>query len=315
MTTVTPEPPLAERYPDLDPTCAGLLDAVRVAKLAPLSELTPDALRDRVRRGDQLCAAGPDMLDVEDAHVDGALLVRRYVPHRLRTATVLVWFHGGGWVTGDLNYSDGFCRLLADVVGCEVRSVDYRLAPEHPFPAAVEDALRAIRWTADGGCRIVVAGDSAGANLAAVAAYELRANREVTIVGQLLVYPVLDHDVTRASYLRNVGMVLGVKDMGWFFDHYAPKLADRDSPRFAPLRAPSLVGLPPAVIAVAGHDPLHDEGVAYAEALGRARVPVNLLEFGSLVHGFLRFTGPVAAAADAASRVAVATSALVSAAL
>jgi acetyl esterase len=313
MTTATPEQPLAERYLDLDPAFAGLLDAARDTRVAPLAELTPETLRDRVRLGDRLCAPGPDMLDVEDVLVDGTLPVRRYVPQGLRTGAVLVWFHGGGWVTGDLNYSDGFCRLLADVVGCEVRSVDYRLAPEHPFPAAVEDALRAVRWTADSGRRIVVAGDSAGANLAAVAAYELRANREVTIVGQLLLYPVLDHDVTRPSYLRNVGMVLGAQDMGWFFDHYAPTSADRDSPRFAPLRAPSLVGLPPAVIAVAGHDPLHDEGVAYAEALGRARVPVNLLEFESLVHGFLRFTGPVAAAADAASRVAVAASALVSA--
>lgn len=313
MTTATPQRPLAERYPDLDPTYAGLLDAARAAQPAPLGELTLDALRDRIRNGDQLCAAGPDMLDVEDVLVGGSLLVRRYVPHRLRTGTVVVWFHGGGWVTGDLNYSDGFCRLLADGVGCEVRSVDYRLAPEHPFPAAVEDALQAIGWTADGGRRIVVAGDSAGANLAAVAAYELRANREVTLAGQVLVYPVLDHDTTRASYRRNVGMVLGAEDMGWFFDQYAPNAADRDSPRFAPLRAPSLVGMPPAVIAVAGHDPLHDEGVAYAEALARARVPVNLLDFGSLVHGFLRFTGPVQAAADAAAAVVVATSALVAA--
>src|SRR6266568_454335 len=129
MTTATPEQPLAERYPELDPTYAGLLDAARAAHLPPLTELTPEALR-----------------------------------QRLRTGTVLVWFHGGGWVTGDLNYSDGFCRLLADSVGCEVRSVDYRLAPEHAFPAAVEDAVRAVRWTAEGDRRIVVAGDSAGGN-------------------------------------------------------------------------------------------------------------------------------------------------------
>ena len=314
MTTATPEQPLAERYPELDPSYAGLLDAARAAQLAPLSELTPEALRDRVRRGDQLYAPGPDMLDVEDILVDGTLAIRRYVPHRLRTATVLVWFHGGGWVTGDLNYSDGFCRLLADGVGCEVRSADYRLAPEHPYPAAVEDALHAVRWTADGGRRIIVAGDSAGGNLAAVVSQELRRDRGVTIIGQALVYPVLDHDVTRASYLRNVGMVLGAEDMGWFFDQYAPSSADRDSARFAPLRAPSLVGVAPAVIAVAAHDPLRDEGVAYAEALGRARVPVNLIEFESLVHGFLRFTGPVAAAADAASRIVVATAALAAAA-
>ncbi len=311
MTTATPEQPLAERYPELDPTYAGLLDAARAAHLPPLTELTPEALRERVRTGDQLCAPGPDMLDVEDVLVDGSLVVRRYVPQRLRTGTVLVWFHGGGWVTGDLNYSDGFCRLLADSVGCEVRSVDYRLAPEHAFPAAVEDAVRAVRWTAEGDRRIVVAGDSAGGNLAAVVAQELRADRGVTIIGQVLVYAALDHDVTRASYERNVGMVLGPQEMGWFFDQYAPNPTDRDSPRFAPVRAHSLVGLPPAVIAVAGHDPLHDEGVAYTESLRRARIPVNLLDFGSLVHGFLRFTGPVSAAADAAARIAVATSALV----
>src|SRR5438445_5139426 len=173
MNTATPEQPLAERYPHLDPAYAGLLDA-RAALAAPLTELTPAALRERVRAADPLSAAGPDMLDVEDVLVDGTLLVRRYVPHRLRTGAVLVWFHGGGWVTGDLNYTGGFCRQLADGVGCEVRSVDYRLAPESPFPAAVQDALQAVRWTADGDRRIIVAGDSAGANLAAVAAQELR---------------------------------------------------------------------------------------------------------------------------------------------
>jgi acetyl esterase len=314
MTTATPEQPLAERYPDLDPAFAGLLDAARAARVPPLADLTPEALRDRVRVGDQLCAAGPDMLDVEDVLVDGILLVRRYVPQRLGTGAVLVWFHGGGWVTGDLSYSDGFCRMLADGVGCEVRSVDYRLAPEHPFPAAVEDAVRAVQWTAEGDRRIIVAGDSAGANLAAVVTQELRASRTVTLIGQLLVYPLLDHDVTRASYRRNVGMVLGVEDMGWFFDRYTPNPAVRDSSRFAPLRTHSMAGLPPAVIAVAGHDPLYDEGIAYVEGLRRARVPVTLLDFGSLAHGFLRFTGPVSGAADAASRIVVATAALVAAA-
>jgi len=314
MTTATPERPLAERYPELDASFAGLLDAARSAGLTPLTELTPAELRERIRGGDQLCAAGPDMLDVEDVLVDGTLAVRRYLPQRLRTSAVLIWFHGGGWVTGDLDYSDGFCRMLADGVGCEVRSVDYRLAPEHPFPAAVEDALRAVRWTADGDRRIVVGGDSAGGNLAAVVAQELRGNRSVTIIGQVLVYAPLDHDVTRASYRRNVGMVLGPDEMSWFFDQYVPDIADRGAPRFAPLRAHSVLGLPPTVVAVAGHDPLHDEGIAYADRLREVGVPVTVLDFGSLVHGFLRYTGPVAAAADAASRIVVATSALVAAA-
>ena len=313
MTTATPERPLAERYPDLDPTYAAMLD-VRAATAAPLTDLTVDELRERIRIGDQLAAPGPDMLDVEDVLVDGKLLVRRYLPHRLLTGTVLIWFHGGGWVTGDLNYTDGFCRLLADGVGCEVRSVDYRLAPEHPFPAAIEDALAAVRWTADDDRRIIVAGDSAGGNLAAVVAQELRGQRGVSIVGQVLVYPVLDSDVTDASYRRNVGMVLSPQDMSWFFDQYAPDPADRDSSRFAPLRAHSLLGLPPAVIAVGGHDPLYDEGIAYADRLREVGVPVTLLEFGSLVHGFLRHTGPVSAAADAATRIVTATAALIEAA-
>jgi acetyl esterase len=312
MTTASPAQPLGQRYPALDPVLAEFLDAraAQLADPAEPSDVTVEALRLRVRAGDQLCAPGPEMLDVDDVLLAGGVTVRRYVPHRLRTGAVLVWLHGGGWVTGDLNYSDGFCRSLADGLGCEVRSVDYRLAPEHPFPAAVTDVLDAIAWTTDSGRRIVLAGDSAGANLAAVAAQELRERRDVTVVGQVLIYPVLDHDVGRESYHRNVGLVLGADEMGWFFDQYLPDRGHRDSPRFAPLRATALRGLPPTVIAVAGHDPLRDEGVAYAEALQRAGVPVTLLEYPSLVHGFLRFTGPVPAAADAAARLVVATAAL-----
>jgi acetyl esterase len=301
---------LAVRYPELDATFARLLDAAGASGAAPITELDPAALRARVRQGDALCAPGPDMLDVADVTIDGGLTVRRYVPHRLRNDTVLVWFHGGGWVTGDLNYSDGFCRLLADALDCEVCSVDYRLAPEHPFPAAVDDALHAVRWTAARGHPVIVAGDSAGGNLAAVAAQQLHAEPGVRLTGQLLLYPVLDADRGRPSYLRNDGLVIGIAEMGWFFDHYIPDEADRQSPRFAPLRAVQLAGLPPTIIAVGGHDPLYDEGVEYATRLRNSGVPVELLEFPSLVHGFLRFTGPVPAAADAAGRVATAATAL-----
>src|SRR5919198_4991164 len=165
--------PLADRFPGLDSTFARLLDAARAVGAAGTTELDLTAMRERIRAGDALCASGPDMLDVADELVDGSLPVRRYVPHRVRAETLLVWFHGGGWVTGDLNYSDGFCRMLADGTGCEVRSVAYRLAPEDPFPAAVDDALRAVRWAGAGGRPVVVAGDSAGANLAAVAVQQL----------------------------------------------------------------------------------------------------------------------------------------------
>lgn len=303
--------PLAARYPGLDAGIVTVLEAARAAGLPPMIELDAGAMRERVRSGDRLCAAGPDLLDVEDLVIYGGLPARRYVPFRLRTSAVLVWFHGGGWVTGDLGYSDAFCRLLADTVGCEVCSVAYRLAPEHPFPAAIDDAIASVRWAGQRGAQVIVAGDSAGANLAAVAAQQLKADPQVRVIGQLLVYPVLDCDITRPSYLRNMGLVLGPMEMTWFFDRYVPDEADRQSPRFAPLRAPDLRGLAPAVLAVAGHDPLYDEGVRYAQLLQAAGVAVTWLDFTSLVHGFLRFTAPVAAAADAATRIVTATADMV----
>ena len=309
MTSPPPGRPLAERFPELDPTYAGLLDAARASGAPPIHGLTPEALRERVRAADSLCAPGPEMLDVADVELS-QLTVRRYVPRRLHTHRILVWFHGGGWVAGDIGYSEQFCRMLAYGVGCEVRSVDYRLAPEHPFPAAVDDALAAVRWAASGGREVVVAGDSAGGNLAAVAVQELAANSEVRLAGQLLVYPVLDTDRSQPSYLRYDGLVIGVAEMGWFFDQYLPREPDRASPQAAPLRTARLGGLPSTVVAVAGHDPLRDEGVGYARRMTASGVPVTLLEFPSLPHGFLRFTGPVPAAAYAVTRIVDATAAL-----
>jgi acetyl esterase len=309
MTSAPPSEALRARFPGLDPGIATLLEAARAAALPPLTALSPDELRARVQGGDGLCVPGPDMLDVADVALPGGLRTRRYTPHRLRTQTALVWFHGGGWVTGTLDYSDGFCRMLADGLGCEVYSIDYRLAPEHRFPAAVEDALTAARCVGDGR-QVIVGGDSAGGNLAAVCAQLVHDVPSTRICGQLLVYPVLDSDTTRSSYLCNAGLVLGPAEMTWFFDHYVPVAAERVSPRLAPLRAPDLRGLPPTVIAVAGHDPLYDEGVAYAAALRAAGVPVELLDFPALVHGFLRFTGPVPAAADAAAVIVAAAARL-----
>ncbi len=264
-------------------------------------------MRERVRAGDALCGTGPDVR-TEDVALPDGLRLRCYTPRQVRTGVVLVWFHGGGWVSGDLGYSDVFCRVLADGVGCEVRSVDYRLAPESRFPAAVEDALRAVSYSTGEG-PVLVAGDSAGGNLAAVCAQQLASDR---IVGQLLVYPVLDCDLTRPSYRRNDGLVLGPREMAWFWDQYAPRLADRSSPKLAPLLAATVHGTAPAVIAVAGHDPLYDEGVAYARRLREAEVAVTLLDFPGLVHGFLRLTGSVPAAATAANHVVTATASLLS---
>ena len=313
MTTVQP---LAERFPGLDRDLAGMLEKAAAAGLPSIAELTPDEARERVREGDALCPAGPAMRTVTEQRLGPAEIpVRRYEPADPRAPAAVVWFHGGGWVTGDLNYSDEICRLIADTAGCEVLSVDYRLAPEHRFPAAVEDGLAAVRSVATGGAGglprpVVLAGDSAGGNIAAVCAQQLAPDPDLALAGQLLVYPVLDDDVTRDSYRRNDGLVLGPREMGWFFDQYCPP-SERRSPLFAPLRARELAALPATTIAIAGHDPLYDEGAAYARALAAAETEVTLLDYPSLVHGFLRFTGVVPAAAAAAREVAQAAARLV----
>jgi acetyl esterase len=324
---MTTTQPLAGRFPGLDRDLAGVLEQAAAAGLPSLAELTPAQARERVRAGDALVPAGPAMRAVAEERLGPAQIpVRRYQPGDPRTATAVIWFHGGGWVTGDLNYSDEICRIIADTAGCEVISVDYRLAPEHPFPAAVDDSLAAARCVAaeasgtatgpvpadvGGPPRpVVLAGDSAGGNIAAVCAQQLVSDPDFALAGQLLVYPVLDDDVTADSYRRNAGLVLGAREMGWFFDQYCPP-DERRSPLFAPLRARELAGLPATAIAIAGHDPLYDEGAAYARALAAAGTEVTMLDYPSLVHGFLRFTGVAPAAAAAAREVARAAAQLV----
>jgi len=312
--TPSADPPalsLAERFPRLDHELAQLLDQARAAAQPGLAELDPSAARARVTAGDVLCSAGPSSVTGADIRLPTGLDGRLYQPGKSGPGGIIVWFHGGGWVTGDLGYSDEICRLIAQSSRCPVLSVDYRLAPEHPFPAAVEDALSAVRWAArQGRGQVVVAGDSAGGNLAAVAANELSRDADVRLAGQLLVYPVLDTDLTRPSYAANGPVLLNAEDMDWFLSHYCHDPAQFRSPRVAPLRCPDLAGLPRTVIILAGHDPLLDEGLTYAAALHAAGVPVTARTFESLPHGFLRFTGPVAAARAAAAEVATAAAGL-----
>jgi acetyl esterase len=280
---------------DLDPELAALREAG--AGNAPLVTLQPREARERVVAGNRLCSAGPDV-EVRDELV-GAVPVRIYGPPD--AATVLVYAHGGGWVTGDLDYSDELCRFLAADAGCRVVSVDYRLAPEHRFPAGLDDVRsvvsRALASSSD--APVGVAGDSAGGNLAAVIAQEERARLAFSV----LLYPSVDHDFTRPSY-RDATRAFPIsgRDMEWFFDLYATA-AERDLPAVSPLREQDLGGLPPTHVVVAGHDPLHDEGVEYAAALAAAGVPVSVAEHPELCHGFLRFTAASAAARAARDQV------------
>jgi acetyl esterase len=225
----------------------------------------------------------------------GPVPVRVYAATANDSLPVLVYFHGGGWVIGDLDSYDATCRALTNAAGCVLVSVDYRLAPEHKFPAAAEDCFAALTWVranaaALGGDarRVAVGGDSAGGNLAAVVAQMSRDRGEPPVALQLLIYPVTDRNFETASYRDNADGYLLTRDaMIWFWNHYLRKDADANSPLASPLKAANLRGLPPAFVLTAEFDPLRDEGEAYAARLREAGVPVTLKRYDGMIHGFV----------------------------
>jgi acetyl esterase len=239
---------------------------------------------------------------------EGRLRVRIYRPAGTvaRLLPTVLYLHGGGFVIGSLEGYDLACRYFCARSGCAVVAVDYRLAPEHKFPAAVEDALAAYRWLADDAtslgldpARIVVAGDSAGGTLAAVAAQELRGHPRPPCL-QWLIYPATDLAGDTGSHAScGEGFLLTHDDMEWFRGHYLNGPAEIDDPRASPLRAADLAGVAPALVFTAGFDPLRDEGQAYAERLSGAGVKTVHREFDTLIHGFVGMRGAVAAAARA----------------
>ena len=239
----------------------------------------------------------------------GDLSVRVYRPEE-RPLPTLVFYHGGGWTLGTLDSVEGVCTELAERAGCLVLSVDYRLAPEHPFPAAVDDAWGALEWAREhaeslgGDGTVAVGGTSSGGGLAAATA--LRAREEpVPLAAQLLLYPMLDHDLERESYREHADApLLSRADVAWFWEQYLASEADRYNPLAAPLRAADLGEVAPAVVATAGHDPLASEGRAYAERLAAAGVDVAHHHAQSLCHGFCSLTDRVPAAADATDEIA-----------
>jgi acetyl esterase len=232
------------------------------------------------------------------AGADGPLLARHYVPmrHSLGPEPLLVWFHGGGFVVGDLDTADQPARMLCRYGDVHVLSVAYRLAPEHPFPAAVQDGLAAFAWAADHAAelgadpdRVAVGGDSAGGNLAAVVAQQARGPRGPR--AQLLVYPATDmkNRLPSADQFAD-GYFLSDADTTWYLDHYAGD-ADRTDPRMSPLLHPDLTGVAPALVVTAAFDVLRDHGEQYAAALKDAGTPVVLRRVPRLIHGFLNTTG------------------------
>jgi acetyl esterase len=223
----------------------------------------------------------------------------------------VVYFHGGGWTIGSVDQFDLITRQIANATNAIVVSVDYRLAPEHPFPAPLDDCWTALEWTAKNastfggdGTRLAVMGDSAGGNLAAVCALLARDLGSPEITTQILVYPVTDCDLDTSSYQENgEGYLLTSEDMRWFFSCYTGDATDPSDWRIAPLRAPDLRGVAPAVVLTAEFDPLRDEGRSYAARLEGAGVPVVRMHYDGLIHGFFGLSAAFDASRDALQRV------------
>ena len=283
----------------LDPQARAYLDQM-AAVMPPLDTLTPDVIRGAIQvQVAQAAEQGPSkpVAQVNDRVIPGPageIPVRVYTPEGDGPFPLLVYVHGGSWVICTLDTHDGLCRRLANQAGCVVVSVDYRLAPEHPFPAAPEDCYAATQWVAahattlnGDATRVAVGGDSAGGNLAAVVALLARERGGPPLVFQLLIYPATDLRMGSPSIEENAeGYGLTKRDMLWFRGHYLRSAADATDPLASPLLAPDLRGVPPALIITAEYDPLWDEGERYGARLREAGVPVTISRYDGMIHGF-----------------------------
>lgn len=286
---------------ELDPQTKALIELVAKSGALPTHQMNPEQARQAYvsRQGivqpEPAPVAKVDELKIEGS--GGEIGLRLYFPSPSdqKPSPALVYFHGGGFVIGDLNTHDGLCRELCNQANCVVISVDYRLAPEHPYPAAALDCLAATRWVRANAemlqidpTRIAVGGDSAGGQLAAVVALALRDDPNVNLAFQLLIYPVTDSLMQSDSIERNgEGYLLGKRDLEYYYNHYFQDLDVRREALACPLLADDLSALPPAFVLTAGFDPLHDEGLAYANALSKAGTSCHYVCFARQIHGFI----------------------------
>jgi acetyl esterase len=286
----------------LDPDAAAVYKAFLEAGRPAYETITPTEAREFYLNGRAVSHPEPPelhsakSLSIPAAH--GSIPARMYTPKKLRKvdglSPCLVYFHGGGWVIGDLDSHDVVCRTLAHEGELIVIAVDYRLAPEHKFPAAVDDAIAATAWVASNArqlgidaSRLIVGGDSAGGNLAAVTAIASRDGNGPPIAAQLLIYPATDFAMTQASHSDpETSVLLTHAAVRWFSNHYLSSASDVHDWRASPARAKTLAGLPPAYVLIAGGDPLRDEGDEYANRLKEAGVPVTYRSFPGQFHGF-----------------------------
>lgn len=302
----------------LDPLLKAFLDQLEAQPQPKLWEVDP-------REGREMFAALMQAVGPKDVPIGkvsdfiipgpgGDIPARSYMPVAAgrEAQPTLIFFHGGGFVLGSIETHDGLCRMLADFSACRVISVAYRLAPEHRFPAAVDDALAAVRWIESNAASLgvdanslAVGGDSAGATLAAVACQLARDAGGPVLAFQALLFPAthMDAETSSRRELANDAF-LDARTIAWFFRHYFGPDGNRRDPKASPLLAGSFAGLPPALIMVGGHDPLHDEGVAYAEKLRAAGVKVAVDDYPDLTHDFIYLQAVLPQAAAALRRVA-----------
>ena len=292
----------------IDPEARAYLEQTASLGLPPLADQGAVKARRLNRlRAPSLAGELEEVALIKDGRLPGPggqISYRLYSPAPDRTLPALLYVHGGGWVVGDLDTHDSVCRALARRAECVVLALDYRLAPENPFPAAVEDAWAGLNWLRDHAAdlgadpgRIAVGGDSSGGNLSAVLAQRARDRDGPKLAAQVLIYPVTDCDFDTASYRdAATGYGLTRDSMLWYWNQYLPDEARRVSPEASPLRAADLGGLPPALVITCKLDPLASEGAAYAEALRSAGVRVEHVNEPDMIHGYIRMNGVVSRA-------------------
>jgi len=301
-----PRPPLPGGV--LDEQLDLLRRAQRALGETPLDRETPDQARASFTSSIRLLKKAGGLFEKVAAVCDltipgpaGAIPARLYLPGEEKTYPLFIYFHGGGWTIGDLDSADNIARFICRRAGCSVLSVDYRLAPEHPFPAGVDDAFAAVQWAVRQAAElhgdpqhVLVGGDSAGATLSAVISQLALHKGSPRLAGQVLFYAATNAAGLDTPSFKEFGekaLGLPTRDVRWFLDQYTPDSRDRRDPRVSPLFARDLYGLPPALVVTAEFDVLRDEGEEYARRLEKAGVPVTLLRCNGMVHGFLTLVG------------------------
>jgi acetyl esterase len=308
----------------LDPIVKGLLDQMKASGMPKLPDIGPAGAREQMIG--LMAMVGPKDVPVGKTQnilvpsPNGGIPVRVYTPVAAGSEPMpaLVYFHGGGFVIGSVDAVDGLCRIMANEGGLRVISVDYRLAPEDKFPAALDDCHAAAKWVCDNAAeigvdanRVAVGGDSAGGALAAEVAQLARASGKFALAAQMLLFPVTQIGEETAS-LREfaVGYFLDKETLDWFYACYLPDGADRNDPKLSPLRSKDVAGLPPAYVMLGGFDPLHDEGMQYADKLRAAGVKVTVADYADMVHDFIYFQSVLPQAHEALAGAAKAVAAM-----